>query len=99
MGPGSHRSPLKLNELVNTDYFAEHSYVSAAMKGIFNHQRAVDFLESTPEVDGKRIGAIGHSLGNHNTLFLGVFDERIRVIVTSCGFNSFEKYFGGDLAG
>lgn len=81
-----------------TDPYAM-GYASATMKGICNHRRAVDLLESLPEVDGKRIGAIGHSLGGHNTLFLGVFDERVRAMVTSCGFNSFEKYFGGNLAG
>lgn len=76
-----------------------HGYASATMKGIFNHMRAVDLLASLPEVDAARIGAIGHSLGGHNTLFLGVFDPRVRVLVTSCGFNSFAKYMHGDLTG
>jgi hypothetical protein len=76
-----------------------HGYVSATMKGIFNHIRAVDLLASLPEVDPGRIGAIGHSLGGHNTLFLGAFDPRVRVLVTSCGFNSFFQYMKGDLTG
>jgi dienelactone hydrolase len=76
-----------------------HGYVSCTMKGIWNHMRAVDVLQSLPEVDGERIGCIGHSLGGHNTLFLGVFDSRIRVIVSSCGFNAFAKYYDGDLTG
>ncbi|MBI4557009.1 MAG: prolyl oligopeptidase family serine peptidase [Candidatus Hydrogenedentes bacterium] len=74
-------------------------YASATMKGIWNHMRAVDLLQSLPEVDSERIGCIGHSLGGHNTLFVGVFDERIRIMVTNCGFNSFYKYYGGDLTG
>jgi hypothetical protein len=69
------------------------------VKGIWNHRRALDLLESLPEVDPQRLGCIGHSLGGHNTLFLAVFDERVRVAVTSCGFNSFAKYMGGDLTG
>jgi dienelactone hydrolase len=77
----------------------ERGYASATMKGIWNHMRAVDLLQSLPEVDGERIGCIGHSLGGHNTLFLAAFDTRIKVAVTSCGFNSFPKYYGGDLAG
>ena len=77
----------------------ERGYVSCTMKGIWNHMRCVDLLESLPEVDGERIGCIGHSLGGHNTLFTGVFDERIRVMVSSCGFNAFAKYYGGDLTG
>lgn len=74
-------------------------YASATMKGIWNHRRALDLLQSLPEVDPARIGCIGHSLGGHNTLFLSVFDERVKVAVTSCGFNSFAKYMGGNLAG
>jgi len=74
-------------------------YASATMKGISNHIRAVDLLVSLPEVDPKRIGVIGHSLGGHNALFLATFEPRIQAVVTSCGFNSFAKYEGGDLTG
>jgi dienelactone hydrolase len=74
-------------------------YVSATMKGIWNHMRSVDLLQSLPEVDGSRIGCIGHSLGGHNSLFVASFDPRIKVVVTSCGFNSFFKYYKGNLTG
>ena len=74
-------------------------YVSATMKGIWNHRRAVDVLQSLPEVDGQRIGVIGHSLGGHNSLFVSVFEPRIKAAVTSCGFNAFPKYFKGNLKG
>jgi hypothetical protein len=76
-----------------------HGYVSNTMKGIWNHMRAVDLLQSLPEVDPDHIGCIGHSLGGHNTLFVGAFDPRIQVLVTSCGFTSFRKYMGGELSG
>jgi dienelactone hydrolase len=74
-------------------------YASASMKGIVNHMRAVDVLESMTEVSRKAIGVIGHSLGGHNSLFVAAFDQRIRAVVTSCGFTSFAKYKGGDLRG
>jgi dienelactone hydrolase len=74
-------------------------YVSATMKGIWNHMRCVDLLASLPEVDAERIGCIGHSLGGHNTLFVAAFDRRIRACVTNCGFTSFPKYYGGNLTG
>jgi dienelactone hydrolase len=74
-------------------------YQSQTMKGIWNHVRAVDLLQSMPEVDPQRIGCIGHSLGGHNTLFVGAFDQRIRVLVSSCGFTSFRNYYGGELSG
>lgn len=80
------------------DVYAE-GYLSATMKGIRNHIRAVDLLASLAEVDPLRIGVIGHSLGGHNALFAAAFDRRIAAVVTSCGFTSFRKYYGGDLTG
>ena len=76
-----------------------HGYASATMKGIVNHRRAIDLLQSLPEVDPQRVGVIGHSLGGHNALFLAAFDDRVKAIVTSCGFTSFTKYMKGDLTG
>lgn len=76
-----------------------HCYASATMKGIVNHIRAVDLLQSLPYVDGERIGVIGHSLGGHNAMFVAVFDQRIRCIVSNCGFCSFPRYYKGNLAG
>jgi dienelactone hydrolase len=74
-------------------------YDSATMKGIWNHMRCVDLLQSLPEVDGERIGVIGHSLGGHNSMFVAAFDPRLKVVVPSCGFNAFAKYMKGDLKG
>ncbi|MGY8767214.1 MAG: dienelactone hydrolase family protein [Pirellulales bacterium] len=47
--------------------------------------RAVDVLESLPEVDANRIGATGHSLGGKETLYLAAFDSRIQAAVASEG--------------
>lgn len=74
-------------------------YASATAKGIWNHQRAIDYLASLPDVDAARIGIIGHSLGGHNSLFLAACDERVRCAVSCCGFCSFRRYYGGNLAG
>ena len=48
---------------------------------------------------GERIGVIGHSLGGHNALFTAAFDERLKAVVTSCGFTPFHDYYKGKLAG
>jgi dienelactone hydrolase len=74
-------------------------YQSASMKAIWNNMRAIDLLQALPEVDPERIGCIGHSLGGHNTMFTAVADERIKALVSNCGFNSFAKYYGGNLKG
>lgn len=47
---------------------------------------AVDLLTSLPDVNPQRLGAIGHSLGGQETLWLTWYDERVRAAVSSCGF-------------
>jgi dipeptidyl aminopeptidase/acylaminoacyl peptidase len=79
--------------------FDADSYVSGSMKAIYDNWRAIDLLQSLPDVDPARIGCIGHSLGGHNGLFTAVFDERIKAVVTCCGFTRFHKYMGGNLRG
>jgi dienelactone hydrolase len=74
-------------------------YASGSMKAIWNNIRALDVLETLPEVDRTRIGCIGHSLGGHNSLFTAAFDLRIRAVITSCGFTGFHDYYGGKLDG
>jgi dienelactone hydrolase len=79
--------------------FKKSDFKSGSMKAIWNNMRAVDLLQARPEVDPKRIGVIGHSLGGHNAMFTAAFDERIIAIVSNCGFTSFPKYYGGRLKG
>ncbi len=79
--------------------FATSKHASGSIKAIWNNIRAVDLLQSLPEVDGTNIGCIGHSLGGHNSLFTAAFEPRIRAVASSCGFTSFPKYFGGKLKG
>ena len=74
-------------------------YASGSMKAIWNNVRAVDLLETLPEVNAEAIGVIGHSLGGHNAIFTAFFDQRLKAIVSSCGFTSFSHYFGGKLEG
>ena len=81
--------------------FQKHGahYASGSMKAIWNNIRAVDLLESLPQVDKSRIGVIGHSLGGHNALFTATFDDRLKAVVTSCGFTPFHDYYNGKVAG
>jgi dienelactone hydrolase len=74
-------------------------YASTTMKAIWNNMRAIDVLLRMDEVDPRRIGVIGHSLGGHNAIFTALFDTRIRAVVSSCGFNAFPFYYGGKIAG
>ncbi len=74
-------------------------YASGTMKAIWDNVRGLDLLEQLPEAAGDRFGAMGHSLGGHNAIFTAVFEPRISALVSSCGFDSFADYMGGDLAG
>jgi predicted dienelactone hydrolase len=75
------------------DYnFETDRYQSGTMKAIFNHMRCVDLLQSRSDVNGERIGVIGHSLGGHNAMFVGAFDTRLKVIVASCGWTLMDYY-------
>ena len=78
-------------DLSNYD-FKNDRYQSGTMKGVFDHIRCVDLLQSMPEVDPERIGVIGHSLGGHNAMFVAAFDTRLKVVVSSCGWTEFEYY-------
>lgn len=73
-------------------------YVSGTMKAIWDNSRALDLLSSLPYVDDSRgFGAIGHSLGGHNAIYTAVFEQRISVLASSCGFDSYLDYKGGAL--
>lgn len=67
------------------------------MKAIWDNIRALDVLETLPYVRPREYGALGASLGGHNTLFTAAFDERIVVAVSGCGMDSFQHYRGGDI--
>jgi dienelactone hydrolase len=77
----------------------KEGYVSGTMKAIYDNIRALDLLQSLPQVNPDRIGCIGHSLGGHNTMFTAAFDPRIKALVSNCGFTRFHKYYGGKLKG
>lgn len=71
---------------------------SGTLKAVWDNIRGLDLLESLPQVRPGGIGAIGHSLGGHNALFTAIFDDRIKTVVSCCGFDSFLDYYGGDNA-
>lgn len=73
------------------DFSPDRGFVSGSMTAVWDNMRCVDALQSLAEVDPDRIGCIGHSLGGHNAIFTSVFEPRIKVIVSSCGFTNLRK--------
>ncbi len=51
--------------------------------------RAIDYLQSRPDVDPDRIGCSGTSGGGMETLQLAPFETRIQAIVPSCAVSTF----------
>jgi dienelactone hydrolase len=61
-----------------TDFYAKHPEWSIHGKDAWDLMRAVDWLQSLPEVDPERIGMVGHSYGGHTTIFTAAFEPRIK---------------------
>jgi dipeptidyl aminopeptidase/acylaminoacyl peptidase len=69
---------------------------SGSLKAVWDNMRGLDYLQSLPFVNPDALGTIGHSLGGHNSVFTAVFDERLKVVVSSCGLDSFLNYYDGN---
>lgn len=74
-------------------------YASGTMKAIWDNIRALDILDSLRFVDKAGYTAIGHSLGGHNAIYTAINEPRIGTVVSSCGFDSFLDYYGGNIKG
>jgi pimeloyl-ACP methyl ester carboxylesterase len=70
-------------------FHEKHPEWTAVGKFTYEHSIAVDVLQSLDEVDPERIGAMGHSLGGHGTIFLAAYDERIKAAACNCGASFF----------
>jgi len=62
-----------------------HPRATGMAKMLFDGQVALDILAARPDVDARRIGCIGHSLGAKEALYLAAFDPRITAVVSSEG--------------
>ncbi|MBI5687677.1 MAG: acetylxylan esterase [Verrucomicrobia bacterium] len=58
---------------------------------IWDGMRAIDYLQSRPEIDPKRIGCTGNSGGGTLTSYLMALDDRIVAAAPSCYLTSFRK--------
>lgn len=72
-----------LNAAVTT-FKERHPHALGMRKMLYDAMRATDILLTVRECSG-RIGAIGHSLGAKEVLYLAAFDDRIAATVASEG--------------
>lgn len=62
-------------------------------KEVYDLMRATDVLYALPNVDTKRIGAIGHSAGGNILIYFMFADQRIKAGISSCGFFDPIRFF------
>lgn len=70
-------------------FYEQHPEWSTVAKNITDHMQGVDVLCSLDYINPHAIGAIGHSFGAYNAYFLAGADDRIKAVVSSCGFSPF----------
>jgi len=83
-----HRIP-KEGSYETAAFHKKHPEWTAVGKFTWEHSIAIDVLSTLEEVDPNRIGALGHSLGGHGSMFLAAYDDRIKVAVCNCGASFF----------
>jgi dienelactone hydrolase len=58
---------------------------------VYDNRRAVDYLLSRPEVNGK-LGITGASGGGNQTMYAGALDERFDAVVPVCSVGNYQAY-------
>jgi cephalosporin-C deacetylase-like acetyl esterase len=64
---------------------------NAANYFIWDGMRGIDYLQSRPEVDPKRIGVTGNSGGGNLTAYISAMDSRVAAAVPSCYITSWRR--------
>lgn len=82
-----------------------HPGVTGLGYWVWQSRQLVDWLVKQPEIDARRIGIAGHSLGGKMALYASAFEPRIRAVVSSepgisLAFSNYGDpwYFGERLA-
>ncbi len=61
---------------------------------VYENGRAVDYLLSRSEVDGRRLGITGASGGGNQSMYAGAWDERFKAVVPVCSVGNYQAYLG-----
>lgn len=72
-------------------WWLNHGYTPAGVEA-WNGIRAIDYLQSRPEVNGEKIGITGRSGGGAYSWWVAALDERIKVAVPVAGITSMQNH-------
>lgn len=61
---------------------------------VYENMRAIDYLESRPDVDPQRIGVTGASGGGNQSMYIGAIDQRLQAVVPVCSVGTYQAYLG-----
>lgn len=75
----------------NRWWWNSRGYTPAGVEA-WNGIRAIDYLQSRPEVDGERIGVTGRSGGGAYSWWVAALDERVKVAVPVAGITSLKNH-------
>ena len=59
---------------------------------VYENMRAVDYLQSRPEVNKDQIGITGASGGGNQTMYAGAWDKRFKCVVPVCSVGNYQAY-------
>jgi dienelactone hydrolase len=72
-------------------WWQDRGYTPAGVE-CWNGIRAIDYLQSRPDVDPDRIGVTGISGGGATTVWMAAADDRVKVAVPVSGMSDLESY-------
>jgi dienelactone hydrolase len=72
-------------------WWHDRGYTPAGVEA-WNSMRALDYLQTRPEVDKTRLGVTGRSGGGAYSWWLGALDDRIKVAVPTAGITSLHNH-------
>ncbi len=76
---------------LNMWWWNSRGYTPAGVEA-WNSIRALDYLQSRPEVDGERLGVTGRSGGGAYSWWTAALDERVKAAVPVAGITDLENY-------
>ena len=61
---------------------------------VYENGRAIDYLLTRPEVDGRRLGVTGASGGGNQSMYAGAWHDRLSAAVPVCSVGNYQAYLG-----